>query len=74
MEVDVYDPFVNNDELFDEYGFKTINKLSKYDCIILAVPHQNFKTLDIVSLKREKKSVIYDVKSFLDVKIINSRL
>ena len=74
LEVDVYDPFVNNDELFDEYGFKTIKKLSKYDCIILAVPHQNFKTLDIVSLKREKKSVIYDVKSFLDVKIINSRL
>ena len=43
--VDVYDPFANEEEVFDEYKIKLVNKIDKYDAIILAVAHDSFLKL-----------------------------
>ena len=47
---------------------------SKYDAVILAVGHLEFKALDFESLKKEKKSVIYDIKGILAANVSDGRL
>jgi UDP-N-acetyl-D-galactosamine dehydrogenase len=74
LNVDIYDPLVDSDELYHEYGIRTIDKLDKYDCIILAVSHNDFKSLEITKLQKDKNTVVYDVKSFLSRDLIDSRL
>lgn len=74
LNVEIYDPLVDSDELYHEYGIRTINKLDKYDCIILAVSHNDFKSLDVTKLQKDKNTVVYDVKSFLSRDLIDSRL
>ena len=68
LNITVYDPWANPDEVNNEYGIKIMNELSKFkfEAIILAVAHNEFKELDIESLKKDKNSVVYDVKGFLD--------
>ena len=63
----VLDPWANPDEVMKEYGINSVKKLSdkkKYDAIVLAVAHDQFKDLDINSLKKEN-SIVYDVKNLL---------
>ena len=45
LNVDVYDPFVNKNEVYDKYAIKVINQpvVGKYDAIIIAVDHDEFK-------------------------------
>jgi UDP-N-acetyl-D-galactosamine dehydrogenase len=75
---EVYDPWANPDEVLTEYGIKTNKNLkmlkNNYDAVILAVGHDQFKTLDFGSLKRCKESVVYDIKGVLDRDIIDGRL
>ena len=47
--------------------------MKKYDGIILAVKHSDFKKLDIESLKIDETSVIYDLKVF-PKNLVNARL
>jgi UDP-N-acetyl-D-galactosamine dehydrogenase len=73
-QVDVYDPHADSQEVKHEYGLSTISKpSSKYDAIVLTVSHDEFKTLNWQDLKHDK-TVIYDVKGFLDKKLITARL
>jgi UDP-N-acetyl-D-galactosamine dehydrogenase len=72
--VDVYDPFANVEEVFDEYKIKLVNKIDKYDAIILAVAHDSFLKLDFDSLKKGEKSIIFDIKSILPKNIVDARL
>ena len=74
MEVSVYDPYANNDEVEKEFGIKMIPKLSQYDVIILTVAHKEFSKFDMSSLKKHHKSVVYDLKSVLDVNQVDARL
>ncbi len=73
--VDVYDPWADKDEVKNEYGIDLLEdlklKTQDYDAIILAVAHDKFKDLDI---QKSKKSVVYDIKSFLDKSQIDGRL
>lgn len=76
--ITVYDPWAKPEEVKLEYNVATFNQWrdingKTYDAIILAVGHNEFKALDIVSLKNEK-SVLYDVKSFFAKEIVDSRL
>lgn len=67
MEVEVYDPWVKAEEVMHEYGINNISNIlpeNKFDTILLAVAHNEFKTIDVNSLKKEK-SVIFDVKGVL---------
>ena len=45
--VNIYDPWVNKKEVNDEYNIQLIDKPIKnnYDAIVLAVVHDEFKTL-----------------------------
>lgn len=72
--VDVYDPHADGKEVAHEYGLKLIDSLTeKYHSIVLAVGHQEFRDLDWSVIKGEK-TVIYDVKGFLDKSLITARL
>lgn len=72
--VDVYDPNVNSADVKKEYGIIMVDKLDKYDAIILAVSHNEFLKLNIDELKKNNEAVVYDIKSFLDKKIVDARL
>lgn len=74
-KVDVYDPWAQPEEVLHEYGINSFNQLpqQKYDAIILAVAHKTFASLGIDDLAKTK-SVIYDVKAFLDKESVDGRL
>ena len=74
MQVDVYDPYAQKEEVKHEYKIELTTNLGAYDAIILAVSHEEFLELDVTSLKKESASVIYDIKAILDPKIVDSRL
>ena len=69
VNVSVYDPLANPEEVLSEYGVKTLNKKpnAKFDALILAVAHQEFLEMDLGELKTQK-SVVYDVKGVLGEK------
>ncbi len=76
VNVDIYDNWVNDDELFHEYGVRTIGAIDKdkrYNAVILAVPHENFKKLDFEHFHRQG-AVIFDVKSVIDRHLVDGRL
>ena len=67
--VTVYDPWASPEEVWDEYGIKTLKELprGKYDAVVLAVAHKIFEDLVISNLVMEK-GVLYDIKGFLKEK------
>lgn len=73
--ISVYDPWANAEKVHEEYGIRMIDNLNekKYDAIILAVGHNEFKTVDIKALGNDI-SVVFDVKCFLDRAIVDGRL
>jgi UDP-N-acetyl-D-glucosamine/UDP-N-acetyl-D-galactosamine dehydrogenase len=72
--VDIYDPQADNEEVEEEYGLSLIPQpKKKYNAIVLAVGHTEFMTLDWQAIKHDK-TVVYDVKGFLNKDIITSRL
>ena len=75
LNVDAYDYEANPNEVYDEYGIKLIDKINNsYDGIILAVAHKNFADVDFKSIKKDNKSIIFDLKGFLTRNIVDSRL
>ncbi len=66
LEVTVFDPWVKVEDVFDEYGIETVSELpqEKYHGIVHAVAHQEFRGIDITTLK-EENAVVYDVKGVL---------
>lgn len=74
LEVDVYDPHVNAQEVLHEYGIQMTPVLGKYDSIVLAVAHEELLKLDFENLKNSADTVIYDIKSVLDREMIDARL
>jgi UDP-N-acetyl-D-galactosamine dehydrogenase len=75
MDIDVYDPWADQEEVKKEYGIKTVKELNdnSYDAIIHVVAHKEFLELNLENLKKET-SIVYDVKGTLDEKQINKRL
>lgn len=73
--ISVYDPWANAEKVYEEYGIRMIDNINekKYDAIILAVGHNEFKTIDIKALGNDI-SVVFDVKCFLDRAIVDGRL
>jgi UDP-N-acetyl-D-galactosamine dehydrogenase len=76
--IDVYDPWVNPDELEHEYGIRTIPALvkGKYDAIILAVAHDQFKLMsaDDIRALGKPECVLFDVKHILPKDKVDDRL
>jgi UDP-N-acetyl-D-galactosamine dehydrogenase len=74
MNVEVFDPWINQEEVKHEYGIDILNQqpdVSQYSAIILAVAHKKFKGLD---LKTSGNRVIYDVKGVLEKGSVDARL
>ncbi len=65
-QVDIYDPWINSEEAMHEYTVQTISELSeqKYDGIILAVAHQQFKEMGNEKIRSlgQSNHVLYDLK------------
>jgi len=74
LNVDVYDPLANSDDVLKDYKIKLINKLNKYQAIILAVSHDIFLQINFSELKANENSIIYDIKGVLSKNIIDGRL
>ena len=76
--VDVYDPWVDKDEAVHEYGIKPIDQPieGKYDAILLAVAHDEFKQLSLEQIKAFGKDnhVLYDIKYLLKANEVDGRL
>ena len=74
LQVDIYDPNAIKQEVKHEFNIDLIDQPNSYDAIILAVSHNEFKNLDLSSLKSKNGAVVYDIKSFLDKKSVDGRL
>jgi UDP-N-acetyl-D-galactosamine dehydrogenase len=77
LNVDVFDPWANAEEVKSEFGISLIskeNKLKKtYDAIVLTVSHQEFLNININDYT-SNTTVVFDVKSFLPEDKIDGRL
>lgn len=69
IQVDVYDPWANPDEVKHEYGLQPLKECpdKTYDAIVVAVAHNQFLDIDFSKLKN-KNAVVYDVKGVLGEK------
>ena len=67
LNTKVFDPWACPDEVRNEYDIQIFNQQPKdlFDAIILAVPHDEFKNIDLSLFKKNEISIIYDVKGFL---------
>ncbi|WP_461629862.1 nucleotide sugar dehydrogenase [Labilibaculum euxinus] len=74
--VDVYDPWANTKEVELEYKLSLVNSYleQKFDAIILAVAHNEFKTIDLSKLRNGHEAVIYDIKGIWNKELIDGRL
>ena len=75
VNITVYDPWANPEVVKHEYGIEVVNELpaDKVDTAILAVAHNELKSLDVASLVKSKH-VVFDVKGILNTAIIDGRL
>jgi len=76
--VDVFDPWVDKEESFEEYGVRPIKSPinGKYDAVVLAVAHDEFKALSPEKIRAFGKdnNVIYDIKYLLKANETDGRL
>jgi UDP-N-acetyl-D-galactosamine dehydrogenase len=74
VNVDVYDPWADSNEVKDEFGFDLIDNLKKtYHAVILTVAHEEFLSQELRSHLVEG-GILYDVKGILDVNKVDARL
>lgn len=77
LDVIIYDPWVNQDEVERVYGLSIDTHASalnnNYSTIILAVGHDQFKKLNLESVKKQN-CVVYDIKGFYDLDKVDKRL
>ena len=75
LHVDVYDYQASPKEVNNVFGISLIDAIKeKYDGILLAVSHDKFSKIDITSLKKDAKSIVYDLKGFLPRDQVDARL
>jgi len=76
--VDVHDPWVDATEAQREYGIELVQQLepARYDAIIVAVAHQQFRELGVDAIRRLGKTehVLYDIKSLFPGDDVDGRL
>jgi len=76
--VDVYDPWVNKAKVNKEYGITLLKEpvSGKYDVIVIAVEHDEFKALSLEKIKSfgKENHVLYDVKYLLKAHEVDGRI
>jgi len=75
MNVDVFDPWANSQEVEKQYGFSLISDIwsKSYEAIILAVSHEEFDHIDYSKLKNDE-NILFDTKSVIERKWVDGRL
>ena len=74
MEVDVYDPHANADEVAAAYGIQLCTQLGDhYSALIVCVAHNEFKQMDYTSLLAPQ-AVVFDTKGIWDKAGVDARL
>lgn len=75
LNVDVYDPWADHDEVKHEYNIDLLPKLNgkRYQAVIVAVSHDEFHAIDFQALK-DNNTVIFDTKAFLNRELVDARL
>jgi UDP-N-acetyl-D-glucosamine/UDP-N-acetyl-D-galactosamine dehydrogenase len=77
VQVDIYDPWANPEEVYEEYGVKTVQELpasqSQYNAVVLAVAHKQFSYETIKKLCSDS-CVLFDVKAHLNKELVDARL
>lgn len=78
IQVDVFDPWVSEEEAQHEYGITPIQKPASgaYDSVIVAVAHQQFVDLGVEKIRAFGKDehVLYDLKYLLPAEMSDLRL
>ncbi|MGH2665051.1 nucleotide sugar dehydrogenase [Flavobacterium sp.] len=66
IQVTIYDPWVNPEEVMHEYNLETTTELPSaiFDAVVLGVAHKEFLATDLKSLQKQN-CVLYDVKGIL---------
>ena len=76
--VDVYDPWVDKQEANREYDITPVDSLAKgkYDAVVLAVSHDEFKKMSIeeINILGKDNFVLYDIKYLLKADQVDGRL
>ncbi len=76
--VDVYDPWVDADEVRHEYGFSPISEPEKgaYDAVVIAVAHRQFTEMGAASIRTlgKPEHILYDIKYVLPAHEVDGRL
>ena len=78
-DITVYDPWANAEAVAHEYKIQltqsSLEELKgKFNAVILAVSHNEFKNIDIRSFLCKDNGVVYDVKGLLPKDMIDARL
>lgn len=74
MNVDVFDPWANPEEVKHEHAIQLVSTLSEnYQAIVLTVAHDEFLSLDYQKLKASN-GVLFDIKAILDRDLVDARL
>ncbi len=75
VQVEVYDPHANEDEVKEELGIELVQNMGKdYGAVILAVAHKEFNELPLQTLIKDNHTVVFDTKSFFNRQIVDARL
>jgi UDP-N-acetyl-D-galactosamine dehydrogenase len=76
--VDIFDPWVSREEAKNEYGIDLIEQLepSSYDAIIVAVAHNEFKTMEVSYIRSltRNNGIIFDIKYIFPENEVDGRL
>lgn len=75
LNIKVYDPWADHDIVKSHYGIDLESKLpeERFDAVILAVAHDQFKEMDIHSMVNDIH-IIYDIKGILPKEMVDGRL
>jgi len=74
LEVDVFDPHADANQVKSEYNIELQQSLSKYDSIILTVAHKEFLKLNLNDFKKGEHTIIFDTKAALVRDNVDARL
>ena len=76
--IDVYDPWIDKEESIREYGITPVEQPEpgKYDAVIIAVAHNQFKAMGITAIRAlgKKNHVLYDIKYIFPAEKVDGRL
>ena len=76
--IEVYDPWIDKEESIRQYGIIPVEQPEpgKYDAVIIAVAHHQFKAMGITAIRAlgKKNHVLYDIKYILPAEKVDGRL